>query len=139
MISHVWEIHQVLNNILQMQDAGTRWSPDLNQRDGETRCVLVHLRRANKPSWQLLISSVSGARRRWRPAVLMEHVKHRQGDSINWRAGGSQQFVVSRLTGRGGGQGSKISLRRRSMITGRGLIAYASDQPPACLLQWPAH
>lgn len=130
LISHVWEIHQVLNNILQMQGGDTRWRPDLNQRDGETWCVQAHLQRANKPSRQLLISSVSGDPRRWRAAVLMEHVKLRQGDSINSQAGSSQQFMVSRLTGQGGAQGSKITILRRSMITARGSIAYASDQPP---------
>lgn len=139
LISHVWEIHQVVNNILQMQDGDTRRSADLNQRDGETRCVQAHLRRANKPSRRLLISSVSGDPRRWRAAVLMEHVKLRQGDSINWRAGSGQQFIVSRLTGQRGAQGSEITILRRSMITGRGLIAYASDQRPSCPPQWPAH
>lgn len=130
LISRVWEIHQVLNNILQMQGNDTHWSPDLNQRDGESRCFLAHLRRANKPGRQLLISTVSGDPRRWRAAVLMEPRKLRQGDSINWQPGSSQQFMVSRLTGHGGAQGSKITIHRRSMITGRELIAYASGHHP---------
>lgn len=123
------EIHQVLNHILQMQGGDTLWSPGLNQRDGETRCVQARLRRANKPSGQLLISTVSGDPRRWRAAVLMGHVRLRQGDSINRRAGSSQQFTASRLTGQGGAQGSKITIPRRSLITARGLIAYPSETP----------
>lgn len=136
LISHVREIHQVLNNILQMQDGDTRWSPGLNQRDGETRCVRAHLRRANKPSRQLLISTISGDPPRWRAAVLMERVKLRQGDSINQQAGSSQQFMAHRLTGQGGAQGSKITIPRRSLITARGLIAYASESPPVAHIKF---
>lgn len=102
-----------------MQDGDTHWSPDLNQSDGETQRVQAHLRRANKPSRQLLISTDSGDPRRWRRAVLMERMESSQG---------SQQFMVSRLTGQEGVQGSKITILRRSVITARGLIAYALDQ-----------